>query len=41
VEIGHVKFDVADVEGTRILHTDATLLPRPEPTSDDDDDGDS
>jgi CBS domain containing-hemolysin-like protein len=41
VEIGHVKFDVADVDGTRILHTDATLLPRPEPRNDDDDDGDS
>ena len=28
VEIGHVKFDVAAVDGTRILHADATLLPR-------------
>jgi CBS domain containing-hemolysin-like protein len=37
VEIGHVKFDVSDVDGTRILHADATLLPRPEPSSDDDD----
>jgi hypothetical protein len=30
VEIGHVRFDVAAVEGTRILHADATLLARPE-----------
>ena len=29
VEIGHVKFDVAAVDGTRILHADATLLPLP------------
>ena len=27
VEIGHVKFDVATVDGSRILHADATLLP--------------
>ncbi|HEY3612943.1 MAG TPA: hemolysin family protein [Gaiellales bacterium] len=38
VEIGHVKFDVAAVDGTRILHADATLLPLPERR--DDDDGD-
>ena len=38
IEIGHVKFDVATVDGTRILHADATLLPLPEPS--DDDDGD-
>jgi len=31
VEVGHVKFDVAAVEGSRILHADATLLPKPEP----------
>jgi len=37
VEIGHVKFDVAAVEGSRILHADASLLPRPERTSDDED----
>jgi CBS domain containing-hemolysin-like protein len=40
VEIDDVKFDVATVDGTRILHADATLLPRPEP-SDDDDDGET
>ena len=38
VEIGHVKFDVVAVDGTRILHADATLMPVPEPH--DDDDGD-
>jgi CBS domain containing-hemolysin-like protein len=37
VEIGHVKFDVAAVEGSRILHADASLLPRPERSSDDED----
>jgi CBS domain containing-hemolysin-like protein len=37
VEIGHVKFDVAAVDGSRILHADATLLPLPERVSDDDD----
>jgi putative hemolysin len=31
VEVGHVKFDVAAVDGSRILHADATLLPKPEP----------
>jgi CBS domain containing-hemolysin-like protein len=40
VEIDDVRFDVATVDGTRILHTDATLLPRPEP-SDDEDDGET
>jgi CBS domain containing-hemolysin-like protein len=40
VEVGGVKFDVAAVDGTRILHTDATLLPRPQ-SSDRDEDGDS
>ena len=40
VEIGHVKFDVATVDGTRILHADATLLPVPEHDEDDDEDGD-
>jgi CBS domain containing-hemolysin-like protein len=40
VEIGHVKFDVATVDGTRILHTDATLLPRPQ-RRDEDEDGDA
>jgi putative hemolysin len=39
VEIGHVKFDVAAVEGSRILHADATLLPKPE--RGDDEDGDA
>ncbi|MDX6535820.1 MAG: magnesium and cobalt exporter, family [Gaiellales bacterium] len=38
VEIGHVKFDVVAVDGTRILHADATLMPIPERR--DDDDGD-
>jgi CBS domain containing-hemolysin-like protein len=38
VEIGDVKFDVAAVDGTRILHTDATLLPRAGPGGDDDGD---
>ena len=37
VEIGHVKFDVVAVDGTRILHADATLLPLPERDGDDDD----
>ena len=37
VEIGHVKFDVADVDGTRITHADATLLPLPQRVSDDED----
>jgi len=41
VEIGHVKFDVAAVEGTRILHADATLLALPERDGDDLDDEDS
>jgi Mg2+/Co2+ transporter CorC len=40
VEIGHVKFDVAAVDGSRILHADATLLPVPEDDEDDGDDGD-
>ena len=40
VEVGHVKFDVAAVDGTRILHTDATLLPLPKRSDDDDEDGD-
>jgi CBS domain containing-hemolysin-like protein len=35
VEVGHVKFDVAAVDGTRILHADATLLPLPERNGDD------
>jgi Mg2+/Co2+ transporter CorC len=38
VEVGNVKFDVAAVDGTRILHADATLLPVPE-TPDEDEDG--
>ena len=29
VEIGHVRFEVAAVDGTRILHADATLLSVP------------
>jgi CBS domain containing-hemolysin-like protein len=37
VEIGHVKFDVAAVDGSRILHADATLLPLPDRVSDDED----
>ncbi len=41
VEIGHVKFDVATVDGTRILHADATLLPVPEKDGDDEDGDDS
>jgi CBS domain containing-hemolysin-like protein len=41
VEIGHVKFDVAAVDGTRILHADATLLALPERVGDDVDDDDS
>jgi CBS domain containing-hemolysin-like protein len=40
VEVGHVKFDVAAVEGSRILHADATLLPKPEPV-DEHEDGDA
>ena len=38
VEIGHVKFDVATVDGTRILHADVTLLPLPEKHDDEDED---
>jgi Mg2+/Co2+ transporter CorC len=41
VEVGHVKFDVSAVDGTRILHTDATLLPLPEKNGDDEDGDDS
>jgi magnesium and cobalt exporter, CNNM family len=41
VEIGHVKFDVASVDGTRILHADATLLPVPEDGEDDEGGDDS
>ena len=41
VKIGHVKFDVASVDGTRILHADATLLPVPEKDGDDEDGDDS
>ena len=41
VEVGHVKFDVAAVDGTRILHTDATLLPLPERRPEDEDGDDS
>ena len=37
VEIGDVKFDVAAVDGTRILHADATLLPRAGAGRDDED----
>src|SRR6185312_15995878 len=37
VEIGHVRFDVADVDGTRITHADATLLPLPQHGGDDED----
>jgi putative hemolysin len=37
VEVGHVKFDVAAVDGTRILHADATLLPRPQRLGEDED----
>jgi CBS domain containing-hemolysin-like protein len=40
VEIGNVKFDVAAVDGTRIVHADATLLPLPQP-KDEGDDGDT
>ena len=40
VEIDHVKFDVAAVDGSRILHADATLLPKPI-RGDDDEDGDA
>jgi CBS domain containing-hemolysin-like protein len=40
VEIGNVKFDVAAVDGTRILHADATLLPLPQP-KDENEDGDT
>ncbi len=40
VEVGHVKFDVAAVDGSRILHADATLLPKPEP-ADEHADGDA
>jgi CBS domain containing-hemolysin-like protein len=40
VEVGHVKFDVAAVDGSRILHADATLLPKPEPV-DEHEDGDA
>jgi magnesium and cobalt exporter, CNNM family len=41
VEIGHVKFDVIAVDGTRILHADATLLPLPDRDGDEDDGDDS
>ena len=41
VEIGHVKFEVATVDGSRILHADATLLPVPEKNGDDEDGDDS
>jgi putative hemolysin len=41
VEICHVKLDVAAVDGTRILHADATLLPLPERRSDAHDEDDS
>ncbi len=41
VEIGHVKFDVTTVDGTRILHADVTLLPLPEKHGDDEDEDDS
>jgi CBS domain containing-hemolysin-like protein len=41
VEVGGVKFDVAAVDGSRILHADATLLPSPARTHRDDEDGDS
>jgi CBS domain containing-hemolysin-like protein len=37
VEIGNVRFDVADVDGTRILHADATLLSVPQAVHDDED----
>jgi CBS domain containing-hemolysin-like protein len=40
VEVGHVKFDVAAVDGSRILHADATLLPVPKRRDEDDDDED-
>ena len=40
VEVGHVKFDVAAIEGSRILHADATLLPVPKGAGEDDEDGD-
>jgi CBS domain containing-hemolysin-like protein len=39
VEVGDVKFDVAAVDGTRILHADATLLPRAKRVTDDEDGG--
>jgi putative hemolysin len=38
VEIGHVRFAVDAVDGTRILHADATLLPLPERNGSDDGD---
>jgi CBS domain containing-hemolysin-like protein len=41
VEVGHVRFDVAAVDGSRILHADATLLPRPKGHDEDDEDGDA
>jgi putative hemolysin len=41
VVLGHVKFDVATVDGSRILHVDATLLPVPEKNGDDEDGDDS
>ncbi|HET6173528.1 MAG TPA: hemolysin family protein [Gaiellales bacterium] len=37
VEIGHVKFDVAAVDGTRIVQADVTLLPLPQRVGDDED----
>jgi len=40
VEVGHVKFDVAAIDGSRILHADATLLPLPKRRDEDDGDGD-
>jgi CBS domain containing-hemolysin-like protein len=39
VEVGNVKFDVAAVDGSRILHADATLLPPPARPHEDDQDG--
>jgi putative hemolysin len=38
VEIGHVRFEVASVDGTRILYVHVTLLPHPVPAVHDEDD---
>jgi CBS domain containing-hemolysin-like protein len=33
IELDHVRFVVADVDGPRILHVDATLLEEPQPAA--------